>query len=93
LSSTSWPRNGDRSFSPNPAAVPAGSTVVWHNVDGQTHRVLLNDRGLDTGNIAAGAYSQPMTLAAPSPYHCTIHPDMIGVAQGAQTSAGTTDPY
>jgi plastocyanin len=85
--------NGDRSFSPNPATVPAGSTVVWHNVDGLTHRVLLNDRGLDTGNIAPGAYSQPMTLAAPGPYHCTIHPDMIGVAQSVQTSAGTTDPY
>ena len=85
--------NGDRSFSPNPATVPAGSTVVWHNVDGQTHRVLLNDRGLDTGNIAPGAYSQPMTLAAPGPYHCTIHPSMIGVAQGVQSSAGTTDPY
>jgi len=85
--------NGDRSFSPNPATVPAGSTVVWHNVDGQTHRVLLNDRGVDTGNIAPGAYSQPMTLAAPGPYHCTIHPDMIGVAQNAQSSAGTADRF
>ena len=35
--------NGDRSFSPNPATVPAGQTVVWHNVDTVTHRVVLND--------------------------------------------------
>src|SRR5262245_51131963 len=72
--------NGDRSFAPNPVTVPAGATVVWHNVDRQTHHVLLNDRGLDTGNIAPGAYSQPMTLTTPGPYHCTIHPDMIAVA-------------
>ncbi len=85
--------NGDRSFAPNPATVPAGSTVVWHNVDRQTHHVLLNDRGLDTGNIAPGAYSQPMTLTAPGAYHCTIHPDMIGVAQNAQSSAGTAGLY
>ncbi len=85
--------NGDRSFSPNPATLRAGATVVWHNVDRQTHHVLLNDRGLDTGNIAPGAYSQPMTLTAPGPYHCTIHPDMIGAAQSAQSSAGTADPY
>jgi plastocyanin len=84
--------NGDRSFSPNPATVPAGSTVVWHNVDRQTHHVLLNDRGLDTGNIAPGAYSQPMTLRTPGPYHCTIHPDMIGVAQNAQVPRGLQTP-
>jgi plastocyanin len=85
--------NGDRSFSPNPATVPAGSTVVWHNVDRQTHHVLLNDRGVDTGNIAPGAYSQAMTLTTPGPYHCTIHPDMIGVTQNAQSTGGTADPY
>jgi plastocyanin len=85
--------NGDRSFSPNPATLPAGSTVVWHNVDSQTHHVLLNDRGLDTGNLAPGAYSQATTLTTAGPYHCTIHPDMIGVTQSAQNSAGTANPY
>jgi plastocyanin len=70
--------NGSQSFSPNPATVPAGQMVVWHNIDTTTHRVLLNDGELDTGNIAPGAFSQPMTLGAPGPYHCTIHPDMVG---------------
>ena len=41
--------NGDQSFSPNPATVPAGQTVVWHNIDTTTHRVVLNDGKLDTG--------------------------------------------
>ncbi len=70
--------NGSRSFNPNPAAVPPGKTVVWHNLDSQTHRVRLDDGRLDTGNIAAGAFSAPMTLAADGPYHCTLHPSMVG---------------
>lgn len=70
--------NGAQSFSPNPATVPAGQMVVWHNVDRTTHRVVLNDGRLDTGNLAPGAFSTPMTLNASGPYHCSIHPDMIG---------------
>jgi plastocyanin len=70
--------NGTQSFSPDPATVPAGRTVVWHNIDTTTHRVVLNDGRLDTGNLAPGAFSQPMTLSAPGPYHCSIHPDMVG---------------
>ena len=36
--------NGAQSFSPNPATLPAGQMVVWHNVNNTTHRVVLNDR-------------------------------------------------
>lgn len=74
--------NGAQSFSPNPATIPAGQTVVWRNADTTTHRVVLNAGALDTGNIAPGAFSSPMTLPAPGPYHCTIHPEMIGTIQG-----------
>ena len=70
--------NGAQSFSPNPATVPAGQVVVWHNIDRETHRIVMNDRQLDTGNIAPGAFSEPMTLGAPGPYHCSIHPEMVG---------------
>ena len=41
--------NGAQSFSPNPATLPAGQMVVWHNVDSVTHRVVLNNGSLDTG--------------------------------------------
>ena len=34
---------------------------------------------LDTGNIAPGAFSVPMSLIAPGPYHCQIHPQMVGL--------------
>jgi len=71
--------NGAQSFSPNPASIPAGQMVVWHNVDGITHHVVLNDRSVDTGDLAPGASSQPMAIAAAGgQYHCTIHPVMVG---------------
>jgi plastocyanin len=71
--------NGAQSFSPNPATLPAGQMVVWHNVNNTTHRVVLNDGSVDTGDLAPGASSQPMALSAGTgPYHCSIHPEMIG---------------
>ena len=71
--------NGAQSFSPNPASLPAGQMVVWHNVDSTTHHVVLNDRSVDTGDLAPGASSQPMAIAAGGgPYHCSIHPVMVG---------------
>ena len=70
--------NGAQSFSPNPSTVPVGQTVVWHNLDTTTHRVVLDDGELDTGNIAPGAFSAPMFLIEAAPYHCSIHPAMVG---------------
>ena len=71
--------NGAQSFSPNPATLPAGQMVVWHNVDRITHRVVLDDRSVDTGDLAPGASSRPVPLGAGGhPYHCSIHPAMIG---------------
>lgn len=70
--------DGARSFEPNPATVPPGQTVVWRNVDTITHRVVLDDGGLDTGNIAPGGVSRAMTLTAVGSYHCSLHPVMVG---------------
>ena len=74
--------NGSQSFSPNPATIPAGQMVVWHNVDAITHRVVLDDRSIDTGNLDPGAFSSPMFLEATGAYHCTIHPVMVGTIKG-----------
>ena len=84
--------HGEQSFSPNPARVPAGQVVVWRNVDRATHRVILNDLSVDTGNLPPGASSQPMTIRGTGGgYHCAIHPEMIGtVHQYAQVTSGST---
>lgn len=71
--------NGGQSFSPNPATLPAGQMVVWHNTDTITHHVVLNDRSVDTGDIPPGASTQPTPVAAAGgQYHCSIHPVMVG---------------
>ena len=82
---------GAQSFSPNPATIPAGRTVVWRNMDTQVHRVRLDDLSIDTGNIPPGGTSQPVTVgSAPRPYHCPLHPGMVGSLN--ETEGGTQPP-
>ena len=76
--------SGAQSFSPNPATVAIGKRVVWHNLDSVTHRVVFDDGELDTGNIAPGAFSAATGLVATGPYHCSIHPSMIGRTDDGQ---------
>jgi plastocyanin len=78
---------GTQSFSPNPATLPAGQVVVWRNVDSITHRVVLDNGSLDTGDIAAGASSQAMSINNGGPYHCSIHPSMVGTIIPAASTA------
>jgi plastocyanin len=87
--------NGALSFSPNPASLPAGQMVVWHNVDSITHRVVLNDGSVDTGNLDPGASSQPQAVSgAGGAYHCSIHPVMVGsVNQETPSPTGCQGPY
>lgn len=72
--------NGSNSFSPNPAAVKAGQTVAWRNADNITHTATANNGSFDTGNIAPGATSSPITMSAAASisYRCKLHPDMVG---------------
>jgi plastocyanin len=80
---------GATSFSPNPATCALGQTVVFMNADVVPHRVVLDDGSVDTGPIAPGASSTPQALGAVSkPYHCSIHPSMVG----SLNSAATPDP-
>ena len=79
--------NGAQSFSPNPAALPAGQMVIWHNIDGVTHRVVLNNGSLDTGDLRPGASSQAMSINGGGGYHCSIHPSMVGTIQPATTDS------
>jgi plastocyanin len=87
--------NGAQSFSPNPATLPAGTMIVWHNVNDVTHRVVLNDGSVDTGNLDPGASSQPTAIpAAGGQYHCAIHPVMIGsVNQDTSSPPPCQGPY
>jgi len=86
---------GNQSFSPNPAMCATGQTVVWKNADTITHRIVVPDLGIDTGNIAPGASSQPVDLANVSKaYHCSLHPTMVGALNNATADGGgNCGPY
>jgi plastocyanin len=71
-------QNGLQAFSPNPASF-GGQQVVFKNNDSASHRIILNDGSVDTGDIAPGATSRTVTMpAAGTNYHCSVHPGMIG---------------
>ncbi len=73
------------SFSPANVVVQPGQQVVWKNGDVTTHRIVGNAGEFDTGNLAPGATSAPVTVSGtnPLPYHCSIHPSMVGSLNGA----------
>ena len=84
---------GANSFSPNPASVSQGAMVAWHNGDSTTHHIVLNDGSLDTGDIAPGASSpaKPPNVSG-APYHCTIHPTMVGSINAATSTSPSPGP-
>ena len=81
-------QNGNLSFSPDPGMVPVGKTVAWRNADtgayggngGTTHDIVADGGAFNTGPIAPGSVSSPVMLstAGSFPYHCSIHPTMVG---------------
>lgn len=72
--------NGANSYSPNPATVKVGQTVAWRNADNAAHTSTANGGAFNTGTIAPGATSTPITMTAAGafPYLCVIHPSMTG---------------
>lgn len=65
-------------FGPAALAVAVGTTVNWHNNDGEPHTVvsadgLFRSAALDTGE----SFSFKFTKAGTFKYVCTIHPRMV----------------
>lgn len=76
-------QNGALSFDPNPASA-GGRMVVFKNNDSITHRVVLNDGTVDTGDIGPGQTSKEVRMPnGGTNYHCSLHTTMIGAVQGA----------
>jgi len=73
-------KNGNMSFSPNPATVTRGQSVAWRNSAGTAHTATQNGGAFDTGTINGGSQSGAiaMNTAGTLAYHCSIHPSMVG---------------
>ena len=77
-------QGGKLAFTPNPAAVTAGQTVVFKNNDTIAHHLMLDDGTVQTPDINPGATSAAVTIGANKSYHCTIHPGMVGGFNGTE---------
>jgi predicted secreted protein with PEFG-CTERM motif len=93
-------------FSPNPATVAPGTTVIWKNTDTVSHYVTSglstdNTTGtvFDSGNLIkpGSTYQFTFANAGTFDYFCTVHPWMtgqviVGGAAASSTPATTTAP-
>jgi plastocyanin len=69
---------GSNSYAPNPVTISAGGTVTWTNMDSISH-TATSDTGVFNGSLAPGAqFSFTFPNRGSFPYHCTIHPGMVG---------------
>jgi plastocyanin len=69
-------------YSPNPAVVAVGSTVMWMNADSIAHTATSSTGVWDSGPIApGGSFSRVFNERGTFPYFCTIH--------GAASMSGT----
>lgn len=66
-------------YSPNPISVSVGTIVSWLNNDNTAHTSAANNGAWTSPSIAPGSrFNQTFTTAGSFPYHCTIHPGMVG---------------
>lgn len=70
---------GTRAYSPDDLTVAVGATVTWTNTDSVAHTSTSDAAGWNSGEVAPGGrFSVAFQTAGTFPYHCTIHPGMIG---------------
>ena len=69
----------NRSYDPPQVTVKVGDTVTWVNQDTPKHDVVA-DNGEFKSNLfdKGGTFSFTLTKTGTYPYHCSIHPGMVG---------------
>lgn len=79
-------------FVPATTTISAGTTVVWANHDQYDHAPVSDTGVWDAGVVAAGTTSSGTVFNTPGtyPYHCAIHPDMMGTIVVTGTGTGST---
>ena len=80
-----------RIVAPDVERSSAGQSITWTNADPIAHTTTSDTKQWDSGALSPNAtfsttFSQPGTY----PYHCTIHPSMVGTINGA--TATSPDP-
>ena len=66
-------------FNPDVTDVGVGTTVTWTNNDSVAHTSTANAGGSNSGTVGPGGrFSFTFQSAGSFPYHCAIHPGMVG---------------
>jgi len=72
----------DFAFDPPHIQVSVGDTVTWtQGTDGAPHTATADDESFETGNLSDEGETGAVTFdeAGEFPYHCAIHPEMLGL--------------
>jgi plastocyanin len=66
-------------FVPNPVTLSVGGVLTWMNTDTTTHDMVSDTALWDSGRMPSGAsYQFTFSSRGSFPYHCSIHPGMVG---------------
>jgi plastocyanin len=69
-------------YSPSPLRLALGSSVTWINNDNTTHTSTADGDAWNSGAIAPGrTFTRTFRSTGSFPYHCTIHPGMVGTIE------------
>lgn len=69
----------NKAYSPDNVSVAVGATVTWMNSDSIAHTSTSDTNGWNSGVVAPGGqFSFTFQTAGTFPYHCAIHPGMVG---------------
>ena len=69
----------NRAYSPDDANIAVGETVTWTNTDSVAHTSTSDAGAWNSGTVSPGGrFSFTFQNAGTFPYHCTIHPGMVG---------------
>ena len=70
---------GNRAYTPDELSVAVGTTVTWTNTDSISHTSTSDANGWNSGTVAPGGnFSFAFQTTGTFPYHCAIHPGMVG---------------
>ena len=70
---------GSGAYVPNPVTVSQGTVVTWSNNDSIVHDMVSDTGAFDSGRVGAnGTVSVTFSTRGTFPYHCSIHPGMVG---------------
>jgi plastocyanin len=70
---------GNRAYTPDDLTVAVGATVTWTNTDSVSHTSTSDAPGWNSGIVPpSGQFSVTFQNAGTFPYHCAIHPGMVG---------------